>query len=50
MTVKEANIYREHGGAVAELTASHLPVPVERLGFPGFVPTGSVEWLFAQWF
>jgi transketolase len=36
------------GGAVAEYTAGHVPVPVERVGFPGFQPTGSVEHLFAQ--
>ncbi len=34
------------GGAVAEFTATHTPVPVEMVGFPGFVPTGSVDWLF----
>lgn len=33
------------GGAVAEFTASHLPVPVERLGFQGFQPTWSLEYL-----
>ena len=31
---------------MAEYTSSNEPVPVERMGFPGFVPTGSVEWLF----
>jgi transketolase len=46
VTVEEANIHGGLGGAVAEHTASHLPVPVERMGFPGFVPTGSAEWLF----
>ena len=29
--------------AAAQLTALALPVPVEKPGFPGFVPTGSVE-------
>lgn len=46
VTVEEANIHGGLGGAVAEHTSANLPVPVERMGFPGFVPTGSVEWLF----
>jgi transketolase len=46
VTVEEANIHGGLGGAVAEHTSATHPVPVERVGFPGFVPTGSVEWLF----
>lgn len=46
VTVEEASVRGGLGGAVAEYTALHLPVPVEMVGFPGFVPTGSVEWLF----
>lgn len=46
VTVEEAGIRGGLGGAVAEFTSGNLPVPVERMGFPGFVPTGSVEWLF----
>ncbi|KQO83822.1 transketolase C-terminal domain-containing protein [Rhizobium sp. Leaf262] len=46
VTIEEANIHGGLGGAVAEHTSSATPVPVERMGFPGFVPTGSVEWLF----
>ena len=46
VTVEEAHVAGGLGGAVAELVTAHDPVPVERLGFPGFVPTGSVEWLF----
>lgn len=46
VTVEEAGVRGGLGGAVAEFTAEHDPVPVERMGFPGFVPTGSVEWLF----
>lgn len=46
VTVEEAHIRGGLGGAVAEFTASHTPVPVERVGFPGFVVTGSVDWLF----
>lgn len=46
VTVEEANIHGGLGGAIAEFTAEHAPVPVKRMGFPGFVPTGSAEWLF----
>lgn len=46
VTIEEANIHGGLGGAVAEYTSANMPVPVERMGFPGFVPTGSVEWLF----
>lgn len=48
VTVEEANVRGGLGGAVAEFTASNRPVPVERVGFPGFLPTGSVEWLFNE--
>lgn len=48
VTVEEASVRGGLGGAVAEFTAANRPVPVERVGFPGFVPTGSVEWLFAE--
>lgn len=48
VTVEEAHVRGGLGGAVSEFTASHRPVPVERVGFPGFVPTGSVDWLFAE--
>lgn len=48
VTVEEAHLRGGLGGAVAEFTASHRPVPVERVGFPGFMPTGSVEFLFAE--
>ena len=46
VTVEEASVRGGLGGAVAEFTAAHQPVPVEMVGFPGFVPTGSVDWLF----
>ncbi|MBI1169988.1 transketolase family protein [bacterium] len=49
VTVEEASVRGGLGGAVAELTSAHQPVPVERVGFPGFVPTGSVEWLFNEY-
>lgn len=49
VTVEEASIRGGLGGAVAEFTAAHKPVPVERVGFPGFLPTGSVDWLFHEY-
>lgn len=49
VTVEEASIRGGLGGAVAEFTAAHRPVPVERVGFPGFVVTGSVDWLFQEY-
>jgi transketolase len=48
VTVEEAHQRGGLGGAVAEYTASHRPVPVERVGFPGFLPTGTLETLFAE--
>lgn len=48
VTVEEALDRGGLGGAVAELTGSNLPVPVERVGFPGFMPTGSVSYLFEE--
>ena len=48
VTVEEASVRGGLGGAVAEFTAGHRPVPVERVGFPGFLPTGSVDWLFRE--
>lgn len=49
VTVEEAHLRGGLGGAVAEFTASNRPVPVERVGFPGFVPTGSADWLFREY-
>lgn len=46
VTVEEASIRGGLGGAVAEVLALNRPVPMEILGFPGFAPTGSVDWLF----
>ncbi|CAI9415738.1 Apulose-4-phosphate transketolase subunit B [Pleomorphomonas sp. T1.2MG-36] len=46
VTVEEASVRGGLGGAVAETLALHRPVPMEMLGFPGFVPTGSVDFLF----
>ena len=36
------------GGAVAECVVASAPVPMRILGFPGFLPTGSAEWLMEQ--
>lgn len=49
VTVEEASVRGGLGGAVAEFTTAHKPVPVERVGFPGFLPTGSVDWLFREY-
>lgn len=48
VTVEEAHVRGGLGGAVAEFTAATTPVPVERVGFPGFLPTGSIEYLFKE--
>jgi transketolase len=49
VTVEEASVRGGLGGAVAEFTAANRPVPVERVGFPGFVVTGSADWLFQEY-
>ena len=36
------------GGAVAEVVAGYRPCPMRMLGFPGFMPTGSVDFLFEK--
>jgi len=45
VTVEEHSVRGGLGGAVAEVVATTHPVPMEILGFPGFVPTGSAHWL-----
>ncbi|KKB07068.1 transketolase [Devosia geojensis] len=45
VTAEEHSVRGGLGGAVAEVLATHRPVPMSILGFPGFVPTGSAEWL-----
>jgi transketolase len=45
VTVEEHSIRGGLGGAVAEALAAERPVPMRILGFPGFAPTGSAEWL-----
>ena len=49
VTVEEAHVSGGLGGGVAELTAASHAVPVERVGFPGFMPTGSVDMLFEEY-
>jgi transketolase len=46
VTVEEASVRGGLGGAVAEVLATTRPCPMRILGFPGFAPTGSVEFLF----
>ena len=48
VTVEEHSIRGGLGGAVAEIVAGYRPCPVKRLGFPGFLPTGSAEFLFEK--
>ena len=48
VTVEEHSIRGGLGGAVAEVVAGYRPCPVRRLGFPGFLPTGSAEFLFER--
>jgi transketolase len=48
VTVEEASVRGGLGGAIAEFTAAHQPVPVERVGFAGFQPTGSITHLFKE--
>ena len=46
VTVEEHSVRGGLGGAIAEVVIATNPVPMRILGFPGFVPTGSAEWLF----
>jgi transketolase len=48
VTVEEALMTGGLGGAVAEVTSANNPVPVERMGFKGFLPTGSIGFLFEE--
>ena len=45
VTVEEHIVRGGLGGAVAELVSVECPVRMRILGFPGFAPTGSAEWL-----
>jgi transketolase len=46
VTVEEGSVRGGLGGAVAEVLATSRPCPMRIMGFPGFLPTGSVEFLF----
>jgi transketolase len=48
VTVEEHSQRGGLGGAVAEVTATRLPCPLRIMGFPGFLPTGSAEWLLER--
>jgi transketolase len=48
VTAEEGLAHGGLGGAVAEYCAQHAPVRMRMLGFAGFQPTGSVDWLFEQ--
>ncbi len=48
VTVEEHNVRGGLGGAVAEVVTTHTPVPMRILGFDGFQPTGSVEFLMER--
>jgi transketolase len=49
VTIEEHSARGGLGGAVAEVVAGYRPCPVRILGFPGFMPTGSVEFLFEKY-
>ncbi len=48
VTAEEGLAHGGLGGAVAEWCARNAPVPMRMLGFPGFLPTGSAEWLMQR--
>ncbi|MDP5279801.1 transketolase C-terminal domain-containing protein [Sphingomonas sp. DG1-23] len=48
VTAEEGLAHGGLGGAVAEYCAEHAPVRMRKLGFPGFLPTGSASWLMEQ--
>ncbi len=48
VTVEEHGVRGGLGSAIAEVTATDHPVPMRILGFPGFLPTGSVEFLMER--
>ena len=48
VTVEEHSVRGGLGGAVAEVVSTHRPCPMRILGFPGFMPTGSAQFLFEK--
>jgi transketolase len=49
VTVEEHSVRGGLGGAVAEVIATKASCPMRILGFPGFLPTGSAEWLMEHY-
>ncbi|MBU6206054.1 MAG: transketolase family protein [Alphaproteobacteria bacterium] len=49
VTVEEGVVRGGLGGAIAEIVAQHTPCKMKMLGFPGFLPTGSAEFLMAHY-
>jgi transketolase len=49
VTVEEHSVRGGLGGAVAEVVATHRPAHIRMLGFPGFMPTGSADYLFEEY-
>ena len=47
--VEQASVRGGPGGAVAERVAQNHPVPLEIIGFPGFLPTGSAAYRFDRY-
>jgi transketolase len=48
VTAEEHIVRGGLGGAVAEVVVTERPVPMRLLGFPGFAPTGSIDFLL-EW-
>ncbi len=48
VTAEEHIVRGGLGGAVAEVVVTEHPVPMRLLGFPGFAPTGSIDFLL-EW-
>jgi len=48
VTVEEHSVRGGLGGAVAEIVCGYRPCPVRILGFPGFMPTGSPDFLLEK--
>ena len=49
VTVEEHSVRGGLGGAVAEIVAASCPCRLRILGFPGFLPTGSPEFLLERY-
>ncbi|ODP39553.1 transketolase family protein [Sphingomonas turrisvirgatae] len=48
VTAEEGLAHGGLGGAVAEYCAQHSPTRMRMIGFPGFLPTGSADWLMEK--